>query len=293
MKGKSILEVLVVFVPLNLFKPFGYVMEENSGVLQWELKNLGWSYVGGVLLFAIPLTILLILKRRPKDFGFSFIHLSFNLDIGLVGYLCGVIPWAVGFPLLSALGSNYSQPIGALILALSYLISILLLGYFTRNKDPHTGYAEGYAKRQLITIGLILLFPILFALVMRKLNIIVVSTVIWQFLFSGFGEEFYWRGYFQSRINQEYGRPFSFLGIPFGVGLIVASLLFGISHGLNPSNILSGRLTFDFWWAFWTFFSGLFFGLIRKKTGSIIASGIVHGVVDAVGEAFGIIMGWI
>lgn len=51
---------------------------------------------------------------------------------------------------------------------------------------------------------------------------ILASTVVWQFVFSGFGEEFVFRGYVQSRLNQAFGRPLRLFGIQFGVGLIVA-----------------------------------------------------------------------
>ncbi|MBN1402544.1 MAG: CPBP family intramembrane metalloprotease [Anaerolineae bacterium] len=52
-----------------------------------------------------------------------------------------------------------------------------------------------------------LLLPIVVALAMGGLSAVTVSTVFWQFVFSGFGEEFVWRGYVQSRLNQAFGRP--------------------------------------------------------------------------------------
>jgi membrane protease YdiL (CAAX protease family) len=113
----------------------------------------------------------------------------------------------------------------------------------------------------------------------------VVSTVIWQFIFSGFGEEILYRGYFQSRINEEFGRPHSFLGVNFGIGLIIASLLFAMAHVLNPFNPFKGSFDLFWGWGLWTSFGGLFFGFIREKTGSILAAGIAHGLPDAFGEA--------
>ena len=99
---------------------------------------------------------------------------------------------------------------------------------------------------------------------------------------SGFGEEILFRAYFQSRINQEYGRPYRIWGFRFGLGLIITSLLFGFGHVLNPFNPLAGHFSLA-WSAFLpTAAVGLFLGLIREKTGSILAPSIIHGVADTI-----------
>ena len=85
----------------------------------------------------------------------------------------------------------------------------------------------------LILTALLLLLPILIALWVKKLSVVVVSTILWQFVLSGFGEEFAFRGYFQSRLNQAFGRPMCLFGIQFGVGLIIASVLFGLLHAFD------------------------------------------------------------
>jgi membrane protease YdiL (CAAX protease family) len=143
----------------------------------------------------------------------------------------------------------------------------------------------GFIRKQLLTYGIILAFPMVLSILLRRFSGLLLSTLIWQFAFSGFGEEFYWRGYFQGRLNQAFDKPFSIFGVRFGIGLIITSLLFGISHGLNTTNLLAGKFSFGWWWALWTCFSGFFFGLIREKSGSILAPGLVHGTVDAVGES--------
>jgi hypothetical protein len=40
----------------------------------------------------------------------------------------------------------------------------------------------------------------------------------------GFGEEIFFRGYIQSRVDQAFGLPFRLLGFEFGPGLLVSSL---------------------------------------------------------------------
>jgi hypothetical protein len=127
---------------------------------------------------------------------------------------------------------------------------------------------------------------------MGRLSLIIVSTVVWQLFFSGFGEEFVWRGYVQSRLNQAFGRPMRLFGIQFGAGLIVASILFGFFHAFNTYNPEIGLASLSWGWALFTTFSGLFFGILREKTGSLLAPGIAHGLPDAVGEALGRIFGW-
>jgi membrane protease YdiL (CAAX protease family) len=128
------------------------------------------------------------------------------------------------------------------------------------------------------------------ALMRQKDLTVIGSTVIWQFIFSGFGEEIMYRGYYQSRINEEFGRPFTFMGITFGYGVLISSLLFSLAHVLNPFNPLEGTYELAWWWGMFTFFGGFTFGMVREKTGSIIPCGIAHGLPDAVGEAFAMLV---
>ncbi|MGC9467206.1 MAG: CPBP family intramembrane glutamic endopeptidase [Anaerolineae bacterium] len=151
---------------------------------------------------------------------------------------------------------------------------------------------EPSAQPNLSILISLLLLPVVVGLLLRCLTIEVVSTVVWQFLFSGFGEEMLYRGYIQSRVNQEYGSPYEVLGARFGPGLFVAALIFSLSHVLNTFNPLTGRYELSWWWGLWTFFAGLFFGLIYERTGSLLASGIADGLPDAVGESFAVLFGW-
>jgi uncharacterized protein len=113
--------------------------------------------------------------------------------------------------------------------------------------------------------------------------------VLWLFLGAGFGEEVFFRGYIQSRVNQAFGRPWRILGLQFGVGLIVSSLLFGLIHALNTVDYFSRR--FEFAWLWWgtNFVSGLFFGCLREKTGSILPGAIIHGIEDVMAETPGLL----
>lgn len=74
------------------------------------------------------------------------------------------------------------------------------------------------------------------------------------------------------------------MGVNFGLGLIVSSLLFGFIHVLNPVDYFSGRWDFAWWWWLPSFVSGLFYGCLREKTGSILAGGVHHGLMDVMAE---------
>ncbi|MFZ5496133.1 MAG: CPBP family intramembrane glutamic endopeptidase [Verrucomicrobiota bacterium] len=95
-----------------------------------------------------------------------------------------------------------------------------------------------------------------------------------------FGEEIFFRGYMQSRLNDVFGRPWLIRGIPFGFGLIVTSLVFGFLHALNTVDYFHGRYSFDWGWASITVVTGLLFGLIREATDSVWPSVAVHGLLD-------------
>jgi len=105
-------------------------------------------------------------------------------------------------------------------------------------------------------------------------------AVLWLFFGAGFGEEVFYRGYIQSRVDQAFGRPWRWLGFEFGLGLLVSSLLFGLVHALNTVDYFHGR--FDFGWSMGvqSIFVGLFFGCIRAKTGSVLPGAIIHGLSD-------------
>ena len=145
--------------------------------------------------------------------------------------------------------------------------------------------------RNLILLGGLLLLPIVLSIFTSRATLLVTSTVVWQLIVSGFGEEIRYRGYYQSRVNQEFGKPYHIMGVHFGPGLIVSSILFGLVHTFNTFNPLMGQNELAWPWALWTLMGGFFFGLLREKTGDVVACTIAHGGLDAVGEGLAIVMG--
>ena len=277
-KGKllAVAEVLCVFaVIIALVRTLG-----ATGWAKWEISTLGWSYTGALVFIGVPALVVWLTRRRWSDYGVTLADWRANLSIGLKAYPVTLIPFFLGFGGLAALKTSYKTIPGGVFMAVTEIAAIVIMLWIMRRQEPVTS-----GRNNLIIIGLLLILPVAIASIMDRLSVIVVSTIIWQFVLSGFGEEFAWRGYIQSRLNLAFGRPYRILGVSFGPGLIIAALLFGFMHALNTFDASIGLASLSWGWALWTIFAGLFLGVIREKTGSLLACSIAHGVPDAVGES--------
>ena len=274
----AILEVLVVYSVVQVLLVFW----TSTGIFQWETENLGWSYTGMLILVGIPVLVVWLAHRNWAEVGVSSADWRTNLDMGMKGCLLRAIP---AFAMV--LGLN-SQPLGAgLIETVGWAIALGVLVWILGRHKPVKS-----ARGNVLFSLLLLSIPVVVAVVMNKMSLVILSTIVWQFIFSGFGEEFVYRGYFQSRLNQAFGRPLRLFGIQFGAGLIIASLLFGLRHAFNTYDPAIGLSSLDWGWALATFAAGLFFGVLRERSGTLLAPGIAHGLADAVGEPFIKIFGW-
>lgn len=83
------------------------------------------------------------------------------------------------------------------------------------------------------------------------------------------GEEVLSGGYIQSRLNSGFGCPFTFAGVRWGWGLVVAAVFFSLFHVLNLLAVAAGELNLQWSRAIPTFVTGLLFGCVRKKTGKV------------------------
>jgi uncharacterized protein len=276
-------EILAVFTIFTVLR----VALSPSRIVQWELHNLKWSYTIMILFVVITALVIILSRKGWAAYGVSGENWQTNLDIGMKAFLVSFIPLGLGWGTVARLGLDPNQIGGGAYIALMEVAGIaVLLWVLNRQKTVQSG------RRNLITILVLLFMPIVVALSTRNFSVAVVSTVIWQFIFSGFGEEFTFRGYFQSRLNQAFGRPLKLFGIQFGVGLILSSLLFGLWHALNTYEPTLGLSSLAWGWALSTSVGGLFFGLIREKTGTLLAPSIAHGLPDAFGEGLKSFIGW-
>jgi membrane protease YdiL (CAAX protease family) len=277
----TIFEILLVFAVLVALR----VALRSTSVVQWEGQNLGWSYVIPLLWIGIIVLVMRLTHRSWAEYGVSTANWRTGLDIGMKAYLVRFIPIVIGTG-----GAFWVGLSGTGNLAYRTLISVIALALMVwvinRQKEVKSG------RSNVIVTVLLLLVPVGVALAMGQLSLVIVSTVVWQFVFSGFGEEFIFRGYFQSRLNQAFGRPMRLFGIQFGPGLIVAALLFGLLHAFNGYDPAVGFSSLNWDWALSSALGGLFFGVIREKTGNLLAPGIAHGLPDAVGEPLIMILGW-
>ena len=277
------LEILLVFAVLIALR----VAFRSANIVQWEKQNLGWSYSLMVLFIGIVVGTILFTRRSWAEFGVSAKNWRTNLDIGFKAYLIRILPAVMTTFGPAWLGLKLNElGKGAFEAPLWVMAVALIIWALNRQKEVKSGRAN------LIATGLFLLFPVGLALAMGKLSWVILSTVVWQFIFSGFGEEFIFRGYFQSRLNQAFGRPVHLFGIQFGVGLVIASLLFGLLHAFNTYDPAVGLSSMAWGSAIASTVAGLFLGVLREKTGSLLAPSIAHGLPDAVGEPMKILFGW-
>lgn len=87
-----------------------------------------------------------------------------------------------------------------------------------------------------------------------------------QVLFVAIPEEFFYRGYVQTRLNERFARKFLVFGVPMGWGSVIACLYFAFGHSLVEVQ----------WWHFATFFPGMVFAWMREKTGGVVAGAFFH-----------------
>jgi len=99
-----------------------------------------------------------------------------------------------------------------------------------------------------------------------KLDLGYANMVLTQVLVVGLPEEYFFRGYLQTRLEDVWPSRRRLLGAPMGRSVLASSALFALGHLLVDFNGL--RLA--------VFFPGLVFGWMRQATGSILAGVLFH-----------------
>lgn len=92
------------------------------------------------------------------------------------------------------------------------------------------------------------------------------EVFLYQLLCVALPEEFFYRGYVQSRLHQAFPHSPHWLGCVFSVGFLYANFLFALGHPL---------INFDLT-RFATFVPGLMFAWLRERTGSVYAGAFFH-----------------
>lgn len=88
----------------------------------------------------------------------------------------------------------------------------------------------------------------------------------YHLFFVAIPEEFFYRGYVQTRLDEAFPPRWRILGADVGWGWLLACVFFAFGHSLVEPQ----------WWHFAIFFPSLVFGWMRARTGGIVAGALFH-----------------
>ena len=255
-RTKVVFEVIFAFfLILMLLKamqipPFG----------EWKKQLFQRAYLEYVVMISLPLILLFLTRRNFADYGISFKNSGYHFKVVAICFL-PIVTISAGLSFL-----NWKQWEGSLILSLIEGGVLFALFWLLRTQPSLHDL-----KAALLIPGVLLT-----TITIGSIG----SAFVFFFLFNSLGEEIFFRGYIQSRLNEGFGRPFVVFGIKWGWGLIITALMFSIMHVLNPFNPFLGKFDLAWPWGLWTFFLGLILGIVREKTDSIMAPTILHGIIN-------------
>jgi len=276
-RASAIIEVLLAFA----FVHMAYrSLKQFTALGRWE-GAAGLNFTPGLVMIFFTISVLLLCRRSFEVYGLTVKRWRHNLSVGL---LCAVlIATLAGLGLmLTHVHFDPAHPhndmAGRLAGAVFGLSTTILLVWMFKGQRT-------FLDRIPLVLGLSLMIellsvPVVVAAYYHRPLLKALLTVGWLFLGAGFGEETFFRGYIQTRVDEVFECPLRFLGLNFGLGLCVSSLLFGFLHALNTVDYFHGRFDFAWWYGVQSCFTGLFYGCLRQKTGSIVAGGVTHGLTD-------------
>jgi uncharacterized protein len=276
----AIVEVVVAFALVHV----SYRAFKHFTALGRIESDQGLNFSAGAVMILFTVAVLLICRRSFEQYGLTLNGWKTSLNIGLFWGLL----FAAAAVLVIRVASIHFDPLHppdvkrSVAATIGELVNAFLLLWFLSRGGSAVGRIPSW-------IGLLILFGLLSAPTVLAVSFhrpVLKATLnsLWLFFGAGFGEEIFFRGYIQSRINQAFGRPWRWMSVDFGLGLIVSSMLFGFIHVLNTVDYFGGR--YDFAWLWWlpNAASGLFFGFLREKTKSVVAGGVYHGLTDVLGS---------
>jgi uncharacterized protein len=261
-RGSAILEVALVFSVT--VTAVGLTARSPWGGHRHEL--LGWPFLEYLVLMAVPLAALLLTGRSLASHGVSTRRFRDNLH---GAFLC-MAPYAGAHVVLSLV--QLPPLLSATVSSLLAVAVLLLCARFLTSRAAGGGALLGIALPMLVAGD-----PAL-----GRMG----SVLVFHVLFLGPGEEILFRGYVQSRLNEAFGRPWTYRGVPTGWGLPMTAALFGVFHLLSLPELYAGRLALDWGSGISATAWGLFFGFLREWSGSVVAPALVHGVPQGIAAAF-------
>jgi membrane protease YdiL (CAAX protease family) len=274
MRGRSIVEAVAVFAAIAAVQ---YLAPGVAQLARWETRVLGESYFLGLLTAAVPLLALVASKGSLEDYGLIVSDWRASLSRGLTGYLYLLLPNLVLFLMtVSLAGVNY-LPVSLFVSGVTLLVMFLALGHLSLGGSPRT-------RRDLALVAVLLIAPLILSAVFGSLTLKLASAIVWDLVFGGVAEEVLYRGYVQGRVNEEYGRPWSFRGVVFGPGLLVSSGLYGLAGAMSGFRPWRDLYALSLPVGIHGLALGLFLGFLREASGDIGASSVANGLSDAAGR---------
>ena len=251
--------VIIIVVFLNVRNiPYEFT-EKNKVVLRYFVKF--------VMTILFPLALIHLFYKDKNDFGIYFSEYSQSIKLTWRA-LSVVGPACLTFLLIGLVGWGFDDWKGATTLTGVFLVVFYFLPKITntlptRNRiDAPNNRITSFALMSALTL-VIAYFTYAYIPIISKMG--------YYIFIVAFGEELFFRGYFQSSLNRYFGKPFNIAGVPFGWGLFLAAAMFGLSHAVVTSP--------PAWpWAMWTAIFGLSLGFVREKDGSILAAVLLHAI---------------
>jgi membrane protease YdiL (CAAX protease family) len=277
--GKKLGIIIEVSLLIGLFLVlfWNYEILIGQKLLACLVQTFQYDLTPHTLMFVLPLVFLLLCKKDIRDYGLNFHKLGDHVKTAL-----NVFPFLF-LPMVPVLWTGYETWYGATLIFLLYIPVFFLVVRMLQKKDFR--WISGIRRLFLVplTMFLLMLFlkypsPSLKSAFLR---------FVYFFFFVGFGEEFMFRGYIQTRLNIAFGKPYALFGTAWGPGLAIAAVIFGLMHYLNAGfNPFQHNYHLTVWWGVFTMAAGFVFGYIREKTASIIPGAIIHGLGTAFSQIF-------
>jgi len=283
-KLAALLEVVLVFAALHVtYRGIKHFSAWGS----FE-GSLGLNLTPGIAMIAFTFGMIALHGRAWRSYGLILDDWRQHASLAIV---CILVAAAVVGPLLLWFAPHHDprpapRAVQAIIgTAANLAAALIFLVVMRRCSWPMTGLPPMVSMPLIAAIAA---SPVLVAAWRHKPVEPAAIEALWLFIGAGFGEELFFRGYVQSRVDQAFGQPWSVLGTLLGPGVLVSAALFGMIHVLNPVDYFHGRFDFAWWWFPNEFAAGLVMGCIRARTGSVLPCAVLHGLGDIIGTLPGL-----
>lgn len=201
---------------------------------------------------------------------------------GVFFYFATSFLWSNGW--LISLNDINSQNIWIMFLSdilTNLLFVILIFALIFLKKRPLSDV--GLTKNSWVVSVLLLIVYLMMFLSNGDFTVRGFYLAFFYLVIVAFAEEFIFRGYLFTIIDQEYG---------FRIGIIISGLLFGAMHGLLPTIVANGSLA-DLFINISSnllgqgIVGGGLFALAYKKSGTLFVPILIHAILDYSGVLFG------